>query len=104
LNAAHDPFAFRDLILHLAGHAVEKIEMVPSVALRHPDDLPAVGQIVAVLLARIAEEGLRLLADDGARLAGAGVNLDHAIDLMPRWLYSNVNARLSLRHSRRVSS
>jgi hypothetical protein len=57
--------------------------MVPSVALRHPDDLPAVGQIVAVLLARIAEEGLRLFADDGARLAGAGVNLDYAIDLMP---------------------
>src|SRR5262249_14701582 len=83
LDAAHDPIAFRDLILHLASHAVVKIEMAPSVALRHPDDLPAVGQIVAVLLSRIAEEGLRLFADDGARLAGAGVNLDHAIDLMP---------------------
>ena len=91
LDAAHHPFAPRDLVLHLSGDAVVQIEMVPAVALRHPDHFLAVGDVVAVLLARVAlasvgravvEEGLRLLGDDGARRAGRRIHLDDTVDLM----------------------
>src|SRR5262249_36650673 len=83
LDAAHHPFAFRNLVLHLAGHSIVKIEMIPAVALRHPDDLFPVANVTAVLLARITEKRLRLFADNGARFTRGGVNLDHAVELMP---------------------
>src|SRR5262249_27537253 len=83
LDAAHHPFAFRNLVLHLASHPVVKIEVVPAVALRHPDDLFPIANVAAILLARITEERLRFFADDGARFTRGRVNLDHAVDLMP---------------------
>ena len=56
--------------------------MVPAVALRHPDDLAAVGEVGAVLLAAVEEEGLGLLLDDGPGGAGRPVDLDHPVDLV----------------------
>ncbi len=54
---AHDvpdhPVALGDLVLHRAGRAIVQIEVVPAVALRHPDDFLAVGDIEAVALARV---------------------------------------------------
>ena len=41
---AHDPVALRDLVLHGPGDAVVQIEMVPAVALGHPDDFNAVAR------------------------------------------------------------
>ena len=43
-DAADHPLAPGDLVLHRARHAVEEIEVVPAVPLRHPDDLAAVGR------------------------------------------------------------
>ena len=82
VDAAHDPRALRDLLLHLARRAVVQVQVIPPVALRHPDDLLPVGEVVAVFLGRVLEEGRRLLVDDGARLPGGGIDLDDAIDLM----------------------
>src|SRR6185437_8908682 len=91
LDVAHDPVALGDLTLHAAGGAVVEIEMVPAVALRHPDHFAAVGDVVAELLPGVAdvvarrpvvEEGLRVLRDDDARRAGRAVDLDHAVLLV----------------------
>jgi hypothetical protein len=81
-DAADGPFAPGDLVLHLSGDAVVQIEVVPAVALRHPDHFLAVGDVVAKALAGVAEEGPRLLGHDGARRAGRGVHLDDAEDLV----------------------
>ena len=80
-DAADDPVALRDL-RGAAGRAVIEIEVVPAVALRHPDDLLPVLDIVAVLLARIAEERLRLLGDDRSGFAAGGVDFNDAIHLV----------------------
>src|SRR4029077_9062388 len=69
LDALDRPLALRDLVLHRPGRAVVEVQVVPAIALRHPDDLLAVGHVVAILLARVAvaarlvvvEERLRLL-------------------------------------------
>ncbi len=82
VDAAHEPRALRDLLLHLARHAVVEVQVIPPVPLRHPDDLLSVGQIEPVLLGRVLEKGRHLLVDDGARLPGCGVDLDDPVDLM----------------------
>src|SRR5262245_37370831 len=81
VDGADYPGAFGDLILDGSGDSIEKVEMIPSVALRHPDDLATVIQVGTVFFARITEEGLRLFADDSPRLGCDRVHLDHAIDL-----------------------
>src|ERR1700692_2200150 len=66
---APDPLAVRDLALLCTGNSVEKIEVLPSIALRSPHNLFAVVQILAIALAMIvltADE--RLIVDKG--LAG----------------------------------
>src|SRR6185295_13513239 len=91
LDAADGPLPLRDLVLHRAARAVIQIKMVPAVALGHPDDFPAVRDVVAELLAGapvaarlvVVEERLRFLGDHGARLTGHGIRFDHSIDLVP---------------------
>ena len=90
-HRAHDPLALRNLVLRASGGAVDQVEMVPAVALRHPDHVLAVLEVVAILLARVGEvavggavveEGLRLLRDDRARLPGGRVRFDDAEHLV----------------------
>lgn len=78
VHAPHQPRAFRDLTLHPARDAVVQVEVVPPVALGHPDDFLSVGELEAVLLRRVLEEGGHRLRDDGARLPGRRIDLDHA--------------------------
>ena len=52
-HVAHDPLALGDLLLHRTGDAVIEVQVVPAVALRHPDDFLAVGDIETVTLARV---------------------------------------------------
>jgi hypothetical protein len=56
--------------------------MIPAIALRHPDDLSGVFDVLAKPLARVAEKCLRLFADDRAHFRGRGVHLEHTEDLM----------------------
>src|SRR5262249_3824908 len=90
-HRAHGPLAGGDAVLHGAGCAVDEVHVLPAVALRHPDPVLAVGDVVTVLLAGVAlaavrgpvvEEGLRLFGDDRPRLARARVDFDHAVDLV----------------------
>ncbi len=89
-DIAHQPVALGDLIFHLAGDAVVEIKVLPTVAFGGPDDLLAVVHVIAELAARrharpkiaVVEEGLCLFVDESARGAGAGVDLDHLVDLM----------------------
>jgi hypothetical protein len=82
LDVADDPLALRDLLRRLAGYAVVQIQVIPPVALRHPDDFLAVGDIEAVPLAGVAEERLRFLGQDRPRLCRGRVDLDDPVDLM----------------------
>ena len=89
-HVAHRPRALGDLVLHRAGRAVDQVEVVPAVALRHPDDFLAVGEVVAIALAGlqrrgaavVIEERLRLFGDHRARGAGVRVDFDDAIHLV----------------------
>ena len=83
VHAADRPLALGDLILHLPRLAVEHVEVVPAVALGHPDDLPAVVEVVAEPLVGVVEEGLGLLGDHRPRPAGFGVDFDDPVDLVP---------------------
>ena len=75
-DVADRPRALGDLVLHRAGGAVDQIEVVPAVALRHPDHFLAVGEVVAIALAGlqrgggavVIEKRLRLFGDHRARL------------------------------------
>ena len=82
VHAPNRPVALRDLVLNLPRLAVEHIEVVPPIALRHPDDLLAVVDVVAEPLVGVVEEGLGLLRDHGPGLTGRGVDFDDPIDLV----------------------
>ena len=82
VDAAHDPLALGDLVLHPAGGAVVQIEVIPAVALGHPDDLAAGVLDVVAELAPAVVERLRLLRDDRARRAGRRVDFDDADGLV----------------------
>ena len=65
--------------------------MRPAVALRHPDDLAAVVQIVPERPpaggqvaggARVMDERVALLLDERAGCGRPGIHLDHPVDLM----------------------
>jgi len=73
IDAANHPLAPGDLTLHAAGRGVVEIEVVPAVALRHPDDLPGLVQIVDELLAGVVDERPALLVADGNELARGDV-------------------------------
>src|SRR5262249_11343573 len=81
-NPSHGPLAPGYLVLNFSAHTIVKVQVIPAVALRHPYDFLTVGQIVAVLLAGVAKEGLRLFADNRARSARCRVHFDYAVDLM----------------------
>ena len=82
VHAAHHPIPPGDLVLHFPREAVVAVQVVPPVALRHPDDFPSVIDVVAELLPRVVEEGGHLLVDDRAGLPRLGIDLDHAVDLV----------------------
>ncbi len=70
IDAAHHPTPLGDLVFHSAGVGVVEIEMVPAVALRHPDDFIRFIEIVGEELAAVVDEGFALFVDDGAGVAG----------------------------------
>ena len=82
VHAAHHPFAPRDLVLHLPGLRIVEVEVVPAVALRHPEDLVGRVEVAVELLAAVVDERLALLVDDGAGAAGLGIHRDDAQDLV----------------------
>src|SRR5664279_1681228 len=68
VHFAHDPLAVRDLVLHLARPGIVKIQVIPAVPLGHPYDLAARVEILAIELARVTDERLALLVNDGLGL------------------------------------
>ena len=50
-DAADDPIALGNLPLHCASRTVVQIQVVPPVALRHPDDFLSVVDVESILLA-----------------------------------------------------
>src|SRR5207253_864827 len=92
IDGMHRPWPGRDLPLHAARDAVIQVQVTPAVALGHPDDLPAVVEIVPERPTRIAEAcgGAPIVDERGTRLvderaggARGRVHLDDAIALMP---------------------
>src|SRR5207244_9627356 len=86
LDAAHHPGAAGDLGLDLAAAGVDQPEMIPAVALRHPDHFARAVEPVKEALVGVVHEGLALLVDQRARLAGPGIDRHDAEDLVPALL------------------
>ena len=82
VDAADDPLASGDLVLDRARFPVDQIEVVPAVALGHPDDLAGRRQFFQVKLGIVVDEGGAGFVDDGAGLAGLAVDADQAQGLV----------------------
>src|SRR5262245_7558143 len=82
VDAADDPLSFRNLVLHLASCAVVQVKVIPAVAFGRPDDLFAVGDVEAIPLARVLDEGLLRLLNQRSRPSRGRVDLDDAVQLM----------------------
>ena len=91
IDAAHYPGALCDLILDFAGFSVKQIEVFPSIAFRGPDDLLAVGRVMAEFLAGvvlvhhqrpIVDESIALLRDQRASVPCLRVDFDNPIQLV----------------------
>ena len=82
LDTANHPVSFGDLILHLAGEGIVEIEMIPAVALRHPDNFVGVVEIFDELFAGVIDKGFAVFVDDRRCIAGFGVDGDEAEDLV----------------------
>ncbi len=90
VDVAHQPVAFRDLVLHLTRRTIVEVQMLPAVALRGPDDLLAIVHIMPIASScresrtkvAVVEEGIRRLGNERMRRARLGVHLDHRIALM----------------------
>jgi hypothetical protein len=95
-HSPDDPLALRDLVLHLPGGSVHQVQVVPAVALGHPDHLFAVADVVTQLLAGVGEEGLGLLADDGAGARRGGIHFDDAEPLVSPLVVLEGNGRAVL--------
>src|SRR5205085_7441491 len=65
IHAAHDPFAFGDLIFHAPRLRVVEIQMAPTVAFAHPNQLAGVIEPFEEILPAVVDERLALLIDDG---------------------------------------
>jgi len=81
-HTPHHPLAFGDLIFHLAGAAVIKIEVVPAIAFGHPDDFLTVVQVMAIFFAGVEKESRTLFIDQSSSRAARRVHLDYPINLV----------------------
>src|ERR1051326_8864885 len=90
LPPSDHPLATSDLILHRSRGAVVEIEVTPTIAFRHPDDLLTIIYIVTILATGVSETAIRiaitkerprLIGNECARFA-VRVDFDHAINLM----------------------
>src|SRR5690606_38979368 len=86
LHAAHDPAALSDLPHRRAAGDVIQPQMIPAVALAHPQQLLPFGQPVAPGLVRVVDEGFALFFDHHPRRARAGVYGDDPVQLVPTLL------------------
>ena len=77
----HAPFPFRDLPFHSSCGRVIEVEMVPVVALAHPDELTSVFEVISEVPGVVDECCGRLL-DDGAQDARLCVHSEYAVGLM----------------------
>ncbi len=64
LYAAHDPRPFGDLVFDLTCLLIEEVEVIPSVALGHPENFVAVIQVMDELLSGVIDERFALLIND----------------------------------------
>ena len=83
VHPAHSPRASCDLILHLARGGVVEPEMIPAIALGHPDQLAGLVEPMQKLFAAVAEKSRALLVHHRLCLAGLGVHCNDAEDLVP---------------------
>ena len=81
-NGANDPVAAGDLGFHLAGWAVVQVEVIPAVALTHPNDFPAFIDVVPIVLRVIAVESGRRLVDYRSWMSGGGIHFDDPVQLV----------------------
>ncbi len=82
IDTANNPGTFGDLVLYLPGLGVVKIEMVPAVAFRHPDQFAGTVEVVQEILARVVDERGALLLDDRLDRTACGIDREEPQDLM----------------------
>jgi hypothetical protein len=80
-DTANYPWTLSDLLLRLASGAVVEIQVIPAIALRHPDNFLSAVHFVPEG-PPIVEESFGFLGDDCARAARRAVNLNDPVDLM----------------------
>ena len=82
LDAANKPFALCNLSDNLRLLHIVEIEMIPVVALAHPEQLLAILDKLAPQTT-IVYKGIGTLLYHGTKLAGFGIHRQHLIEMMP---------------------
>src|SRR6266508_1380077 len=81
-HAADHPLSPGHLVLYLPCLQIIQVQVVPAVALRHPEHFPSVVQVVREALLDVGDKRSALLIDQGDRLTAVGVHADDAEDQM----------------------
>ena len=74
MHSTHNPFALRQLSLHRARCDINHIQMIPSIALAHPQQLRRRVKPVHPDLVGVIDEGIERLGGDHAHGAGAEIH------------------------------
>lgn len=82
IDATDDLRASRDLVKHLASATNVSIQMIPAIALGHPNNFIRLTDMFAEVLVSVVNEGLAFLIDNGAGHASVGIHAHNAHDLM----------------------
>ena len=82
IHTANNPFTLGNLIFHVARFGVIETQMIPAVALGHPDDFASVIEIFAKIFAGIINEGFTFLIHNWLHVATAGVHGNNTQCLM----------------------
>ena len=93
LNAADHPISTGDLILHRALTGIVKVEVIPAVAFRHPDQLPSIVQAMQETFAGVIDEGGTLFVHDSPRFTRVRFHGNHAQHLVAPLVVKELNLR-----------
>ncbi len=82
IDAANHPFSRCDRVLDGTRVGVDQVQVVPAIALGHPDKFARLFKVIVVSLEGIIDEGVALFVDNRRNFAGLRVHGQPAADLM----------------------
>ena len=83
IDAANDPLAGGNRVLHRAGFRVDEVQVVPAGAFAHPHDLTGFVEVTQYELVRVIEKRLARFVDERRRSTRIRIDGNDANDAVP---------------------